>query len=131
MSIFDAIMSHGEGLDLDAIGSRIGLSAEDVKAGAGQLLPKIADPNIDNSAAVTDVAAATGIQESKLEALIPLLLQEAKQAGVPGTILNNVLAGVTGGDGAAGGLWGRMSAVLDRDGDGSPIDDVLGMFRKT
>jgi hypothetical protein len=51
-----------------------------------------------------------------------------------GGMLGNVLGGVLGGGGqqaapAAGGLGG-LASMLDMDGDGNPLDDIMGMASK-
>ena len=48
MSIFDQLTEQVQGLDLNAIAQRVGLSQEQVIAGARALLPQIADPAVDN-----------------------------------------------------------------------------------
>jgi hypothetical protein len=62
--------------------------------------------------------------EGGLGALVGALAQGQgqDQAGEGAGGLGGILAGL-------GGLGG-MAQMLDRDGDGSPVDDVLGMFVK-
>jgi hypothetical protein len=60
-----------------------------------------------------------------------------QQAGGLGGMLGNVLGGALGGSGgggqqaapAAGGLGG-LASMLDMDGDGNPLDDIMGMAGK-
>jgi hypothetical protein len=48
------------------------------------------------------------------------------QAPVDGG-LGGILAGLAGGGGAGGGLGG-LASMLDRDGDGNPLDDLAGLL---
>lgn len=128
MSVFDQLINQASGLDLAAIGQRVGLSREQVEAGARALLPQIADPQVDNRAATETVAASTGIAPGQLEAMVTNLVQQATTSGASGGALEFVLTGLRGSGGGQGSLLGGLAGALDRDGDGNPIDDVLGMF---
>jgi hypothetical protein len=102
----------------------------------------------------------TGIDSSLLKKMLPLLAMLvagylAKQGGgeggglggliggilggggqsSSGGLLGNVLGSVLGGGGqqaapAAGGGLGGLGALLDMDGDGNPLDDIIGMAGK-
>ncbi len=61
--------------------------------------------------------------------MLPQLLQAVQGAGGQGGALEQVMAGLNGG-GAAGGLLGQVGGILDRDGDGNPINDIIGLFGK-
>lgn len=50
----------------------------------------------------------------------------AKHGGGPG----GVLGGLTGGGSAAGRGAGGLAGMLDMDGDGNPLDDIMGMAGK-
>ncbi len=132
MSMFDNLLAQTPGLDLASIGSRFGLSQEQVETAARALLPQIADPGVNNGEAAATVAASTGIAQPSLEALVPAILQQAQSAGASGGAFQSILAGLGGnatqGGGQPGGGLGGLIGALDRDGDGNPIDDVLGMF---
>jgi hypothetical protein len=59
---------------------------------------------------------------------------QASGGGGLGGMLGNVLGGALGGGGqqaapAAGGL-GDLASMLDMDGDGNPLDDIIGMAGK-
>ncbi len=127
MNLFDNLVGQTSGLDLAAIGARFGLTPEQVETAARALLPQIADPAVDNGEAVATVAAGTGIAQTSLQALIPALLQQALGAGASGGAFQSILAGL-GANASQGGGLGGLAGALDRDGDGNPIDDVLGMF---
>jgi hypothetical protein len=87
-------------------------------------------------------AAQTGIDSGILKQMLPILAMMAagymaKQGGQGGEsgglggILGNVLGGAMGGGAApsAGGLGG-LGKMLDMDGDGNPLDDIMGMVNK-
>ena len=71
-----------------------------------------------------------------LGGLIGGLLGGSGQAGAGGLggMLGNVLGGALGGGGQAapsgGGGLGGLASMLDFDGDGNPLDDIMGMAGK-
>ena len=130
MSIFDQLMAQVPNLDLAAIGARVGLTPEQVAAASRDLLPRIVDPAVDNHAATDEVAAGHGVAQSQLQELIPNLVQQASAAGASGGALQSVLAGLGGGGtaGSQGSILGGITGAIDRDGDGNPVNDILGML---
>ena len=94
MNLLDNLLGQTSGLDLAAIGARVGLTPEQVETAARALLPQIADPAVDNREAVATVAAGTGIAQPSLQALIPALLQQAQSAGASGGAFQSILAGL-------------------------------------
>ena len=94
-------------------------------------------------------AAQTGIDSGLLKQLLPMLAMMvagymAKQGGQGsagsasgglGGMLGNVLGGAMGGGaapsaGGFGGGLGGLGKMLDMDGDGNPLDDIMGMVNK-
>ncbi|KTE08192.1 DUF937 domain-containing protein [Sphingopyxis sp. H115] len=94
-------------------------------------------------------ATQTGIDSGILKQMLPILAMMvagymAKQGGQSGEggglsgglggMLGNVLGGALGGGTApsAGGLGGLggLGKMLDMDGDGNPLDDIMGMVNK-
>ncbi len=91
-------------------------------------------------------ASQTGLDSGLLKKMLPILAMMvagymAKQGGQPGEsggglggMLGNVLGGAVGGGAApsAGGLGGLggLGKMLDFDGDGNPLDDIMGMAGK-
>lgn len=130
MSMFDQLMQQAQGLDLGAVAEKVGLSQEQVASAARALVPQIADPGVDNADATAAVSADTGIEAAKLAQMIPALLEQAKAQGASGGALGNIMAGL-GGEGGQGGMLGNIAGAIDKDGDGNPINDVLGMFNRT
>ena len=134
MGMLDQVITQAGGnIDLAAIGANVGLSPEQVTQATGQLLPQIADPNVDNTQATNDVAASTGISASALSALVPALVAAASSggaAGQSGGVLGSIMSGLGGAPERQGGIFGSITGMLDRDGDGNPLNDVMGMFGK-
>ncbi|SKB52898.1 DUF937 domain-containing protein [Sphingopyxis flava] len=93
-----------------------------------------------------DAAAKTGLDAGLLKKMLPMLAMMvagymAKQGGQSpggglGGMLGNVLGGLVGGGSsapAAGGLAGSLGGLgklIDMNGDGNPLDDILGMAGK-
>lgn len=132
MGMLEDLMAQSGGLDLAAIGAKVGLTPEQVQAAASQLLPKIADPNVDNEAATDEVAASTGIPATVLASLVPAIVNAASSSPTSGQggVLGSILAGIGGNVEGRGGWFGTITSFLDRDGDGNPINDVMGMIKK-
>jgi hypothetical protein len=85
-----------------------------------------------------DAAAKSGLNPSILKKMLPMLAMlvagyMAKQhgAGGGGGVLGGLLGGLLGGGGGAntGGATqgGGLASMLDLDGDGNPLDDILKM----
>ena len=95
-------------------------------------------------------AAQTGLDSGLLKQMLPMLAMMvagymAKQgsqgnasgglSGGLGGMLGNVLGGAMGGGaapsaGGFGGGLGGLGKMLDMDGDGNPLDDIMGMVNK-
>jgi hypothetical protein len=94
--------------------------------------------NKDVSRAVAQNAAAqSGLDPSLLKKMLPMLAmlvggymakQGGGQGGGLGGGLGGMLGGLLGGKGAAGGAG--LAGMLDMDGDGNPLDDILRMVGK-
>ena len=138
MSLFDNLLQQAKGIDLGAVAQRVGITPEQVAAAGRALLPQIADPAVDNHQATADVAAQTGIGHAQLSALVPALLEQAKQLGASGGPFESVLAGLGGAPAdpnavqaapaAAGGeesVFDKIKHAVDTDGDGNPLNDIM------
>ena len=144
MSLFDQLLQQAQGLDLGAVGQRVGLTPDQVAAAGRALLPQIANPNVDNHQATAEVAAQTGIDHSQLSAMVPAILEQAKGLGASGGPFASILAGLGGGapadpnaapaapapapaEAAAGSesLFDKLKHAVDRDGDGNPLNDIM------
>lgn len=124
----DLLAQAGGNIDIAGLAGKAGLDPTMVEGALGQLLPQIADPGVNNAQAVAEVAGNTGIDAGALGALLPQLLQQVQGAGGAGGVLEQVMAGLGGQSG--GGMLGQVAGMLDRDGDGNPINDIMGMFGK-
>jgi len=144
MSLFDQLLQQAQGLDLGAVAQRVGLTPDQVAAAGRALLPKIADPNVDNHQATADVAAQTGIDHSQLSAMVPAILEQARQLGASGGPFSSILNGLgvappdagtapaapaaaPAAPAAAGGesMFDRLKHAVDQDGDGNPLNDIM------
>jgi hypothetical protein len=59
--------------------------------------------------------------------------QAAEHTGIDPSMIGGLLSCLTGGaaaGGAMGGIMGMATQMLDKNHDGSVIDDVMGMFHK-
>ena len=89
-------------------------------------------------------SAQTGIDPALLKKMLPILAMlvagyMAKQSGGGeggglGGLIGGILGGALGGGGqtapASGGGLGGLASMLDFDGDGNPLDDIMGMAGK-
>ena len=139
----------GGGL-LDAV---LGSQATPVQAG-NDVLGQIFGSK-DVSRTVADHAAGqTGLDSGLLKQMLPILAMMvagylAKQGGqaqggggglgdlIGGALggggsggLGGMLGSILGGSGASAGGLGGLGKMLDMDGDGNPLDDIMGMANK-
>ncbi|PQM26163.1 hypothetical protein CVO77_13880 [Sphingopyxis lindanitolerans] len=98
----------------------------------------------DVSRTVADHAAGqTGLDSGLLKQMLPILAMMvagymAKQGGGQaqggsgglGGLLGSLLGGGGGASGGLGGGLGGLGKMLDMDGDGNPLDDIIGMAGK-
>ena len=88
-----------------------------------------------------DASAKTGLDPTLLKKMLPMLAMLAagymakQRGGTAGSSpmgggLGGVLGGMLGGGaGRTGGMGGGLGSMLDSDGDGNPLDDILRMAR--
>ena len=90
-------------------------------------------------AVAQDASVRTGLDSSLLKKMLPMLAMlaagymarqnagaaGAQQGGGLGGLLGGLMGGSGGAAGTAGGL-GALAGLLDADGDGNPLDDILG-----
>jgi hypothetical protein len=136
-----------------------GLGAILGRVGGGELLDEVVSPqptDVNRGNAVLgevfgskdvsrtvaqDAASRTGLDPALLKRMLPLvamvaagLLAKQRGAGAPGASgggLGGMLGGMLGGQGgAARAGGGGLLGMLDLDGDGNPLDDILGMTRR-
>lgn len=126
----DLLAQAGGNLDIGAMASKFGVDPAVAQSALGQLLPQIADPGVNNAAAMADVAGKTGLDVGSLATMLPQLLAAVQGSGASGGVLGQLVAGMGGTSGGAGGMLGQVAGILDRDGDGNPINDIMGMLGK-
>lgn len=98
MGLLDGLLGQLGGSDqIAGLAAKVGLSEEQVKSAMAALGKAHGEPG--NT--VDDAAAATGLPTDKLQDLI----------------------GQIGGENALG----KISAMIDRDGDGNPLNDLAGI----
>lgn len=113
MSLLDSVLSQvGGNLDVASIASRFGIDP----ALAQQAVTALAGAQPQPGDTIAAAAQQTGIDAG-------LLAQIAGQLGGEGGL--GQIASALAANPQAAGLLG----MLDRNGDGSPIDDVLGMAK--
>lgn len=116
MGLLDGLLGQAGNINLDELASQIGMSPDELKAGGESLLGKLAGGGQDAAQAAMGAADETGLPLEKLQALLPALASQFGEGGVEGLMAKL---------GGAGGILG----ALDRDGDGNPINDILGMAK--
>lgn len=112
MGMLDGILGQLGGADIGGLAERFGLPpelAEKAVAALGQSHAEAGDT-------IAGAAAKTGLDPATLS-------QMAEQLG--GEAALGQLSSLLQGNSALSGL----SGMLDRDGDGNPLDDIAGMAR--
>jgi len=121
------------------------LSANPTDVGRGNdVLGQIFGSKEVSRTVAQNASAQSGLDPSVLKKMLPMLAMlvagymsrqgsaaapSATQAGGGG--LGDLLGGLLGGGAAPGrGASGGLASMLDLDGDGNPLDDILGMARK-
>ena len=122
----------------------VGSQPTDVGKG-NQVLGQIFGSKDVSRAVAQNAASKYGLDPSLLKRMLPMLAmlvagymakQSGARAGAPqgsgggglGGLLGGLLGGQAGG-GAASGLGG-LASMLDMDGDGNPLDDIMSMMGK-
>ncbi len=144
--LMNMVQGLGGGNLLESV---LGSGASNADAGNG-VLGQIFGSKDTSRAVAADASAKSGISSDLLKRMLPLVAMlvagyMAKQAGGQetqgaagglGGILGSVLGGVMGSGqtqaapaAAAGGLGG-LASMLDMDGDGNPLNDIMGMAGK-
>jgi len=95
-----------------ALGAGLGAAGASTDAG-NQVLGQIFGSKEVSRTVAANAAASTGLDVGQLKALLPLLA--------------SVSAGALA---SKGGLQGGLMDMLDQDGDGNPLNDIMGMAGK-
>ena len=119
MSFLGNILQQVEGSDVVAnLASKVGISPDQVQSMGGSLLGKLQGEDATETAAA-DLATPVETANATGEAAA-----EPSPADDSGGLISK-LGGLAG----AGGVTGTIGNMLDRDGDGNPTNDVLGMVK--
>lgn len=114
MSVLDSILGQvTQNVDIKNLAAKIGLTPEQVETAVqalGQAHPMPGDT-------VQTAAASTGLSPEMLQQIVGHIGGEGALAK---------FASMLGGAGA-GGVMGQIGGMLDRDGDGNPLDDIADM----
>lgn len=112
MGLLDGVLGQLGGSNVGAIAEKFGLPPELAEKAVAALGQSHAEPGDT----IAGAAAKTGIDAGTLGQIAEQLGGEAGLEKLNGMIKDNpALAGI--------------ASMLDRDGDGNPIDDVLGMAK--
>lgn len=143
--LLDILGQSGGGNLLDAVNDSGQTSAQPGNDILGQIFG-----SKDVSRTVAGQAAqTTGLDSGLLKQMLPLVVMAvtgylARQGGAAasggglggglGGILGSVLGGAMGGGqpqaGGQGGILGSLSSMIDMNGDGNPLDDILKMAKR-
>jgi len=114
MSMLDGLLGQvAQNVDIKNLAAKVGLSPEQVEMAVqalGQAHPAPGDT-------VQTAAASSGLSANVLQQIVGHI-------GGEGALAN--FASLLGGAGASG-MLGQLGGMLDRDGDGNPLDDLAGM----
>ena len=142
--LVDMLNAYGGGGLVDNV-----VSAQPTDIGLGNnILGQIFGSKEVSRAVATHASTQSGLDASLLKKMLPIITmlvagfmtkgteaQSGRAGGdtSDGTGLGGLLGGLLGGGqpaaGAGGGLGG-LGALLDADGDGNPLDDIIGMLGK-
>jgi ATP phosphoribosyltransferase regulatory subunit HisZ len=112
MGMLDEVLGQLGGSDVGAIAEKFGLPPELAEKAVAALGQSQAEPGDT----IAGAAAKTGIDAGTLGQIADQLGGEAGLEKLNGLIKDNpALSGI--------------ASMLDRDGDGNPLDDVLGMAK--
>jgi hypothetical protein len=132
-SLLNALNKDHDGSVLDNLGGLISMAAGGGGAGAG-ILGHIfggQKPQVEQG-----VSAASGMDMSKVGPLLMMLAPivmgalgraNQQQGGMDTSSLAGLLGGAQSQITSGSPLLGMLNNMLDRDGDGSAIDDIMGM----
>lgn len=139
----------GEGMGAMFDDASAAAAPEGQQAGMQFLEGLLGDQNNAQELA-TQAASRSGIDASTVMKFLPAMaamLQGGMQKNMPDNAIESMMSGIMGGSsggglgGLIGGLMGgkkdsggpdlgMLTSLLDADGDGSPLDDILGKFLK-
>ncbi len=124
----------------------LGSQPTDVSSGNNVLGQIFGSKDVSRTVAA-HAATSSGLDAGVLKKMLPMLAmmvtgfmakggagaapQQAQSGGGLGGLLGNLVGGLTGGGGGhAGSPLSGLASMLDMDGDGNPLDDILRMAGK-
>ena len=114
MSMLDGLLGQVvQNVDIKNLAAKVGLTPEQVESAVhalGQAHPAPGDT-------VQTAAASTGLSADILQQIVGHIGGEGSLAQFA-TLLTGA---------GAGGMMGQIGGMLDRDGDGNPLNDLAGM----
>lgn len=132
---------------LTEIASQISSPAQDVDGGNSILGQIFGSKDVSRQVA-SHASQQTGISDTILKAMLPIIAglvaqQVSKKmgggalGGIAGAVLGSLMGGSSaaaqaapaGGAGGILGNLGGLASMLDRNGDGNPLDEILGMVK--
>ncbi len=115
MSMLDGLLGQVvQNVDIKNLAAKVGLTPEQVESAVQAL--GVAHPAPGDT--VETAAASTGLSPDVLQQIVGHIGGEGSLAQ---------FASLLGGAGGAGGVMGQIGGMLDRDGDGNPLNDIAGM----
>jgi hypothetical protein len=113
MSIFNSILGSVGGTDLENLAAKVGIDP----AMAEKAVAALGAAHVQEGDTVKTASAHTGLDASVLSQIVDHIGGESSLGEYAQIVRNNpqILAGIT--------------SALDRDHDGNPLDDVLGMAK--
>ena len=137
-SLNNALESKHDGSLLDNLGGILSGNVGDLQQDGGSILNHVFGNNV--GAVQNGIAQKTGISADKIGPIISMLApvvmaylgKQKSQNNVNAGGLGDLLGGMLGGGSAqnGGGLLDMVTGFLDKDKDGSALDDILDMFTK-
>ena len=113
MGLFDSILGSVGGTDLENLAAKVGIDP----AMAEKAVAALGAAHAQEGDTVSAAAAHTGLDASVISQIVNHIGGEGSLGEYAQIVQNNpqILAGIT--------------SMLDRDGDGSPVNDMLGMAK--
>ena len=137
-SLNNTLESKHDGSLLDNLGGILSGNVGDLQQDGGSILNHVFGNNV--GAVQNGIAQKTGISADKIGPIISMLApvvmaylgKQKSQNNVNAGGLGDLLGGMLGGGSAqnGGGLLDMVTGFLDKDKDGSALDDILDMFTK-
>lgn len=127
MGILDGLMGQIEGQAASAIAAKMGIDPNMAQMAITALTQAHPQPGDTVQAA----AAQTGMSTDMLSSIVGHLGGEgglgALVGAMSGAAAQPAADSAAPAPAAAGGIMGSLTGMLDRDGDGNPLNDIAGM----